>query len=116
MSSAAFVNRARWRADLEDYHAALLGSVGLGRDAAARQASAELRRQEADLTVELETLRAAFLADPSDRGNALAYKAKSAELRELRRYWRGLGELAGIRRLATGVDEFAEPTDEELAS
>jgi hypothetical protein len=112
--STAFVNRERWRADLEELHAGLLGKVGLVHDLVQKTASAELRRAEADAAEELEVLRAAFLAKPSDKRARDDYKAAGRALHEMRRHWRGLGELAGTRRPVVTLNDFSEPTDEEL--
>lgn len=108
--------RNLWRADLEDYHADLLRSVGLTADADEKKLSADLRRTEASMADELEVSRAVFLADVHDVDAKRTYKAKGAELHEFRKKWRAMGELAGSRHPVGSFDHFTEPSDEELAS
>lgn len=106
-------NRERWRADLHDYRAALLTGAGL--TAEGHDLAADLCREHANLCDELEPLRAALLADPTDETAAKTYKAKAAQVHEFRRLWRSYGDAAGTRTLLAALNDFNEPTNEELA-
>lgn len=114
-------NRERWRADLRDFHAAAYDKGGLTAEADAKRSEAELGRVYADLCDELEAARAAAL-DENGRSNGdaaawRAFKDAQAEVRAFRELWRGIGEVTGTRSGKSAVvNNFAEPSDEELAS
>lgn len=104
-------NRERWRAELHDYRAALL--VGAGLTPEGHDLAADLCREHARLCDEIDALRGDYLADPET--HKATYKEKAAALHEVRRLWRSYGEAAGARRTLAVVNDFAEPSDEELA-
>lgn len=91
------------RKEANEYRRAkVTGSGGvaeqIARQADDAEAHAQLADEVANAEEKLGQAKAAFHADPSsDRSE---YDAAAAEVRELRAYWRGLGELAGKR---TGV-------------
>lgn len=141
--SVPHIARERWRANLEEFHAA---TMGFEPDRAVKTASVVLRRENADRMEHADGLRAAYLAacrrfdlahaqavvawhegggegpypekaDHVDKGHPdfVAYKTAASDLLEYWRYWRALGELAGTTRPVLALDDFPEPSDAELA-
>lgn len=91
------IARARWRADLLDYTAAQLDTIGHTRQANEKRADAALHREFAELV------------EASEASGDLS------ELVTVRKRWREIGEAAGRRgRDPHILDDFAEPTLEEL--
>lgn len=101
------VARARWRADLWEYTAAALDSVGLTDDADAKRAKIKNAREFADACERFETLKATARDTPE-------YEAARAEfiaLRTARRVAKG-GPVDNAR--ISSVNNFSEPSDDEL--
>jgi hypothetical protein len=94
--------RARWRADLREFTGTALRSAGL--DAMADQAEAEIRdeREYADLMDELAAAKAG-----DDRDVLHDVKRRVTD-------WRRARRTGGVIRPGV-VNNFAEPTDDELA-
>lgn len=101
------IARARWRADLLDYDAAVYDSVNKPDIAAAKRDEAELHRTYADVTERYETA----VAEHGTR--APETDAAALELREFRALWRGVYLSTG-GTTASVVNNFAEPSAREL--
>ncbi len=138
------VHRERWNADRARRKAAALADFP--DDAAALTFEADLAEQHADLCERYDTARSEFLATreagevawaqallkwaPSDGPRpvladflpgrdaevTVAYKALGAELHELRKFWRTLGEENGTRAAASVRNHVTDPTVDELAA
>lgn len=116
--------RSRWRADLLRLTAAEhLRIAGDDPSAVAQNLAATATVKEAEATIHLdlaeaeERLSAAKLerdANPGDDSAQRRYTAAAEDLVELRRYWRGIGEFTGTRRMVMTVDDFPEPSDDEV--
>lgn len=116
--------RARWRADLLAYDAAehrrIAGedesptAKGLLGDATGKEAEATIHLDVAEAEERLSIAKIERNADPKDSGAQRRYAAATADLAELRAYWRGIGEVVGTRRFVGAVDDFPEPSDEDV--
>lgn len=127
MSEAAQVNVARgnWRADLLRVHAAELeriigddpspAAASIKADADAKRAEADLHETAATLERELDDAKEAAFADPKNVELQDAYRQAAEEITAMRQLWRGVGEVvAGTWRPVMNVDNFPEPSDEEV--
>lgn len=102
-------NRERWRADLQEYRAAVLESGGIG--AEELRSDAALRRAYADVCERTEAVRVAFNADPA--ANRAAWDEAQLELRRMRRTWREVRDALG-RGGPQVLEGYVEPSDDEL--
>jgi hypothetical protein len=98
------VARARWRADLFEYAAAALRSVGFTQEADGKDAKAHNAREFADACERFEVLR------ESEKGSA-AYDAAREAFLEIRSARRAAG--ANEPAVKT-INNFSEPSDDEL--
>ena len=103
-STKAWVARERWRAGVNEAGADAADSVGLTRDAEIKREAAQYQRLLADATEEYATqCETHGLKSPEAKRAAL-------RLRQARAAVRSSGTTVGV------VNNFSEPTDEELAS
>lgn len=116
--------RSRWRADLLAW-AALDHERIAGADASpvAQGLLAVANTKKAEATVHLDLAEAEIRhsiakqerdADPKDQAAYRRYELAKQALVDLRLYWRGIDEFTGNRRPAMTLDDFPEPTDEEV--
>lgn len=116
--------RSRWRADLLAFDAAERERIA-GEDpsptARGIAAAAESKRAEATIHLDLAEAEERHSiakqerdADPKDPGANRRYAAAAQDLVELRSYWRGIDEMVGNRSFVMALDDFAEPSDEEV--
>lgn len=118
------VARARWRADLLRLDAAerqrIAGSdssptaQAIAADAMVKEAEATIHLDVADAEERLQVAKAERDADPKDESAQRRYASVTRDLTELRAYWRGIGEATGRRTGVLTVDDFPEPTNEEV--
>lgn len=116
--------RARWRADLLGYaaseHERIAGSdssptaQGLLADATSKKAEATIHLDLADAMLRHSAAKQERDANPQDAGAQRRYTDAAQALVDLRAYWRGIDEATGKRRFAMNLDNFPEPTDEEV--
>lgn len=116
--------RARWRADLLELsavdHERIVGDDG-GPTAQSLLDAATSKRAEAtihmDLAEAMERHSVAKVerdADPKDADAQARYVAARDALVDLRTYWRSINEYLGLYRPVMTVDDFPEPTDDEV--
>jgi hypothetical protein len=101
------IARARWRAELLDYDAALYEQIGKPDIADSKRAGAALHRTCADVTERYEQALAAHGSKHPDT------VAAALELRETRRVWRDV-YLSFGGTTASVLDNFTEPSAREL--
>lgn len=116
--------RARWRADLLQLDAAERRRIaGDDSSSVAAGIAAEATRKEAEATIHLDVAEAEerlSIAKQERNDNLgdeiyqMRYVQAAEALAELRRYWRQVGEYTGTRRPVLTVDDFPEPTDEDV--
>jgi hypothetical protein len=116
--------RARWRSDLLTCHAAELRRLaggdpsptaqGLLKDADAKEAEATVHVDHAEAAERLSAAKRDYFDNPKDEDIVARYQRASQAMVDLRSYWRGIGELSGTRRGVLTVDDFPEPTDEDV--
>lgn len=116
--------RARWRADLLAYDAAERARiVGDNDSGVAQELLAEGTKKEAEATVHLDHAEAIEKhsiakqrrdANPKDAEANRAYQKAAQDLTDLRVYWRSIGEALSARSSVQNVDNFEEPSDEEV--
>lgn len=118
------VARSRWRSDLLEMAASEHERIA-GDDASpvAQELRDSAQSKKAEATIHLDLAEAEARhsiakqerdADPKDQAAYKRYEAAKKELVELRAYWRGIDEVVGNRRFAMTLDDFPEPTDEEV--
>lgn len=101
----------RWRADLLDYDAALLDTIGHTREADFKRQDAAWRRTHADLLTAFQ-----LAADAHGPGSAET-RAAYAALDAARSNWRKMKLSSGAPQIAAGVgDGFDEPDIDTLTS
>lgn len=116
--------RARWRADLLKFSAAEHRRI-VGDDpspvaqqfvaaADAKEAEAAIHLDHAAAGEALSIAKAELDANPKDPGAQQRRDAAQAAMRDLRSYWRQIGEANGTRFVVQRLDDFSEPTDEEV--
>lgn len=126
-AEAEGVARARWRADLLNLAAAdhrrIAGddpsptAQALLADATRKEAEATIHLDHADAAQKLAEAKAALEANPGNEAAIAAQHQAAQEITDLRRYWRQIGEATGGVPHVMTVDDFPEPTaDEVLAS
>lgn len=118
------VARARWRADLLRFDAAerqrIAGSdpsptaLAIAADAAVKEAEATIHLDVADAEERLAAAKGERDADPTNEAANRRLTAAARDLADLRAYWRGIGEATGKRTGVMTVDNFPEPTNEEV--
>lgn len=118
------IARSKWCSDLLRLHAAELqrivgddqspAAASIVADADKKVSEAELHELNATLVAELAAAKAASQADPKDERLHKRYEQVAQEITDARATWRGIGEAAGTRRGAATVDDFPEPSDEEV--
>lgn len=118
------VARAGWRADLLNYHADELkrlagedsspAAAALVKQAEKKASEAELHQTAAGVEQELADAKAASQADPKDLKLRKRYQQAAQEMADMRVLWRGIDEALGSRRGVLSVDDFPEPSDDEI--
>lgn len=118
------VARARWRADLLRLDAAerqrIAGSdpsptaKAIAADASVKEAEATIHLDVAEAEERLQVAKIERDADPKNEAAQRRYAAAARDLADLRMYWRGIGEVTGKRTGVMTVDNFPEPTNEEV--
>lgn len=120
--------RARWRADLLEFHAAeidrLVGddpsptAEGIRADATRKRAEATVHLDHAEAAERLSIAKQELDADPSNPDLQRKRDLASAAMVELRAYWRGIGEATGNRAgyMKGLLDNFPEPDDDEVTA
>lgn len=116
--------RSRWRADLLELaaldHERIAGTdaspiaQGLLEAATAKKAEATVHLDLAEAELRHSIAKQERDADPKDQAAYRRYELAKQALVDLRLYWRGIDEVLGTRRGAMTVDNFPEPTDEEV--
>jgi hypothetical protein len=109
MMSNVDIARANWRADLQDYTAAVMRDAGLDALADSNEASAAQHRAYADLMAELDAAKAAYKASSKTEADTAAYQAAKVAISTARQAMRETGApRPGV------LDNFSEPTAAEL--
>lgn len=117
------VARHNWRADLLRVDAGertrLVGddespvADALRSEGDKKVSEADLHEAHGALMAEFAAAKAASKAAPTDQRLYKKYKDITQELAEMRTLWRQIGEALNTRGILT-VDNFPEPTDEEV--
>lgn len=116
--------RARWRADLLAFDAAERQRIagddpspvarGLADAAASKEAEATIHLDMSEAQERHSIAKQELNDNPKDAGAQQRYAAAAAALQDLRSYWRGIDEYVGNRTAVMTLDDFEEPTDEEV--